>query len=98
MDYPKMLYRHSFNDWKIACDDEHEAELKKDGFMEHNEFMKKDKNGSGQLDDSELLTADDIDAMTKDEIMQALDEAAAQYNKRDSKEKLAAVLKDVKDL
>lgn len=85
MDYPVMLYRDSFDDWAIADDDEHEAELLKSGFTTHADFMAKDKNGNGAIDTNEL---------TKDDIMQRLDALGETYNKRDSKDKLAAQLKD----
>ena len=85
MDYPKMLYRNGFDDWKIADDEEHEAELLKAGYMSHADFMAKDKNDNGELDIAE---------MTKKDIMQGLDDLEIEYNNRDSKDTLAEILAD----
>ena len=85
MDYPKMLYRNGFDDWKIADDEEHEAELLKDGYMSHADFVAKDKNDNGALDIAE---------MTKKDIMQGLDDLEVEYNSRDSKDTLAEILAD----
>lgn len=85
MDYPVMLYRNGFDDWKIADDEEHEAELLKDGYMSHADFMAKDDNGNGKLE---------VGEMTKNDIMKGLDDLEISYNNRDSKDTLAAILAD----
>ena len=85
MDYPVMLYRNSFDDWKIANDEDQESELLKDGFTSHADFMAKDKDKSGNIDSSE---------MTKKDIMQSLDDLEIEYNSRDSKDTLAEILAD----
>lgn len=85
MDYPVMLYRNGFEDWKIANDEEHEAELLKDGYMSHADFMAKDDNGNGKLE---------VGEMTKNDIMKGLDDLEISYNNRDSKDTLAAILAD----
>lgn len=84
-DYPVMLYRNSFDDWKIADDEDHEKELLKDGYMSHADFVARDKNDNGALDIAE---------MTKKDIMQGLDELEVEYNNRDSKDTLAEILAD----
>ncbi len=38
-EYPKMLYKDDLGTWKIAEDDEHEAELRKDGYQSHDEIV-----------------------------------------------------------
>lgn len=85
MDYPVMLYRNSFDDWKIAEDKEQEQELLKDGYTSHADFKAKDKNHNGALDIAE---------MTKKDIMQGLDDLEVEYNNRDSKDTLAEILAD----
>lgn len=85
MDYPVMLYRNSFDDWKIADDEEHEEELLSEGYMSHADLKAKDKNENGVLDIAE---------MTKKDIMQGLDELEVEYNSRDSKDTLAEILAD----
>ena len=85
MDYPKMLYRNGFDDWAIAGDEDHEAELLEAGYMSHADFMAKDKNDNGALDIAE---------MTKKDIMQGLDDLEIEYNSRDSKDTLAEILAD----
>ena len=85
MDYPVMLYRNGFDDWKIADDEDQEKELLKDGYMSHADFKAKDKNHNGALDIAE---------MTKKDIMQRLDDFEVEYNNRDSKDTLAEILAD----
>lgn len=34
-----MLYKDDLDTWKIAEDDEHEAELRKDGYQSHDEIV-----------------------------------------------------------
>lgn len=84
-DYPVMLYRNGFDDWKIADDEDQEKELLKDGYMSHADFVAKDDNGNGALDIAE---------MTKKDIMQGLDDLEIEYNNRDSKDTLAEILAD----
>ena len=85
MDYPVMLYRNGFDDWKVADDEGQEKELLKDGYMSHADFKAKDDNGNGALDIAE---------MTKKDIMQGLDDLEIEYNNRDSKDTLAEILTD----
>lgn len=85
MDYPVMLYRNGFDDWKVADDEDQEKELLKDGYMSHADFKAKDKNHNGALDIAE---------MTKKDIMQGLDDLEVEYNNRDSKDTLAEILAD----
>ena len=85
MDYPVMLYRDGFDDWAIADDDEHEAELLKSGFTTHADFMAKDKNGNSVLR---------YDAMTNKELQKLLDHRGVDYVARDSKDALIQRAKD----
>ena len=38
-EYPKMLYKDDLDNWRIAEDDKHEAELRKDGYQSHDEVV-----------------------------------------------------------
>lgn len=38
-EYPKMLYKDDSDNWRIAEDDKHETELRKDGYQSHDEIV-----------------------------------------------------------
>ena len=88
MNYPKMLYRKGFDDWKIAADEEAEDALIEKGYMTHAELIKQDANGDGLKD---------IDKMSKTEIMAELDEREADYSSRTGQDKLAILLLELRE-
>lgn len=85
MDYPVMLYRNNLDDWKIADDADEVMKLAKDGYRKHADFIAKDTNNNAALD---------INEMTKNDIMSNLDELEVEYNSRDTKDKLLALLSE----